>query len=189
MITQQHRRAITGSAIAIVCLGMVLLYGAHRGDQPLPDHAVLHLTTPAEPGEPLQVSGTVYAADGRTPMAGAALYIYHTDIHGYYSPGGREESKPRLKGNLTTDSQGRFLIQTIKPGAYPQGNVPAHVHVEISMEGSEKQFFELRFAGDPLISEARVKRAREAGKFASILALEKGSDGVLRCQWSIRLQD
>ena len=38
----------------------------------------------AEPGDRLEVKGVVYAADGRTPVAKASVYVYQTDAKGYY---------------------------------------------------------------------------------------------------------
>ena len=39
-----------------------------------------------EPGQRLEVKGVVYAADGRTPVARASIYVYQTDARGYYRP-------------------------------------------------------------------------------------------------------
>ena len=52
----------------------------------------------AEPGPRLSVTGVVYAADGRTPVPRASVYVYQTDARGFYRPddamGNRD---PRLK--------------------------------------------------------------------------------------------
>jgi hypothetical protein len=37
-----------------------------------------------EPGDPLVVSGQVFAPHGRTPAAGVTIYTYNTDAEGYY---------------------------------------------------------------------------------------------------------
>ncbi|MBI3006203.1 MAG: hypothetical protein HYY49_12430 [Ignavibacteriales bacterium] len=42
-----------------------------------------------EPGERMIVSGRVIAADGKTPVAGIRVQVYHTDAKGYYNPGMR----------------------------------------------------------------------------------------------------
>ncbi|HYE16063.1 MAG TPA: hypothetical protein VD968_16610, partial [Pyrinomonadaceae bacterium] len=43
------------------------------------------LTQEGEPGEPLVVSGRIFAPDGKTPVEGVTLYVYHTDARGLYS--------------------------------------------------------------------------------------------------------
>src|SRR5947209_2933753 len=40
-----------------------------------------------EPGEPLEIEGSIYKSDGVTPAPDVILYVYHTDAHGHYSPG------------------------------------------------------------------------------------------------------
>jgi hypothetical protein len=44
-----------------------------------------NLAPPDEPGEQLEISGTIYQQDGKTPAAGVVLYMYHTDSKGLYS--------------------------------------------------------------------------------------------------------
>src|SRR5687767_5573459 len=43
-----------------------------------------------EPGPKLEVSGTIYHKDGKTPAKDVILYIYHTDQKGEYSTKGNE---------------------------------------------------------------------------------------------------
>src|SRR5688572_32143953 len=66
--------------------------------------------TPAdEPGTPLVISGIVYAADGRTPLRNASVYVYQTDARGYYAPtDARASDTPRLRGYMRTDANGRY---------------------------------------------------------------------------------
>src|SRR5262249_6915652 len=42
-----------------------------------------------EPGDPLVVSGRVFALDGTRTVAGVVVYAYNTDKDGYYSPDGK----------------------------------------------------------------------------------------------------
>jgi protocatechuate 3,4-dioxygenase beta subunit len=134
-----------------------------------------------EPGEPLVVEGTVVAADGSTPVAGASVYAYHTDVGGEYGPGGSRD--PRLRAYLRTDAGGRFRIVTIKPGSYPQGGVAAHIHFHFAPpEGGGERVTEVVFEGDPQITAGM--RANHA--FA-VLPLERGADGGLVVRYRVLL--
>ena len=145
------------------------------------------ITDQSEPGEPLVVSGTVFDADGK-PLAGSRVYLYHTDIEGYYSKNGVDETNRRLHGTLFTDKDGRYRFRTIKPGAYPNGGPPAHIHFEISAPGRGAQRFDLWFQGDPRLTESMIARYRGMGRLGRIQPLERGEDGVLYCIRDFRLR-
>lgn len=112
---------------------------------------------PDEPGERLVVTGRVI--HGPKPIAGASVYVFHTDAKGFYAPGLRgpaSELNPRLHGALRTDSEGRYEFRTIRPGSYD--NNAAHVHYVVVAPGYKPRIFELEFQDDPIL----VKR-RQAG--------------------------
>jgi protocatechuate 3,4-dioxygenase beta subunit len=77
--------------------------------------------------------------------------VYQTDATGIYS---RSQGSPRvtarLRGRLTTGPNGEYEIVSIRPGAYPGGGAPAHIHVNLEEPGREpREIFEFLFAGDP----------------------------------------
>ena len=111
-----------------------------------------------EPGERLVVTGRVI--HGSTPIAGASLFVFQTDVNGVYAPGltsPEAELEPRLHGALRTDAGGRYRFETIRPGSY-DGNA-AHVHYIVIAEGYKPRLFDLWFQDDPIL----VAR-REAGE-------------------------
>ena len=141
-----------------------------------------------EPGERLIVSGRVYGQDGKTPLAGVSIYVYHTDIRGYYSGETSDSNNPRLRGYMRTDAQGRYEYDTIKPGPYPASRVPAHIHYVVTAPGYQEKIFEIVFQGDPYLNdEIHAQAAREDSAF-SLRALERDPQGVLRCTQDIRLR-
>ena len=141
-----------------------------------------------EPGERLTVAGRVLAADGVTPLAGASVYVYHTNVKGYYSPGTNDNRNPRLRGYMRTDAQGRYEFSTIKPGSYPNSRVPAHIHYVVTATGFSERIFEIVFEGDPFLTEnTRREAANEWGGF-SLRRLEKDDRGVLRCAQDVKLR-
>lgn len=139
------------------------------------------LTSKDEPGEPLVVAGTVYAPDGKTPAAGITVYVYHTDAAGYYRKGANSSDNPRIKGTMITNSEGRYEFRTIKPGNYPGGGVPAHIHYLLSGKGYQKQNDEVMFEGDPYLTP------RERSE-VSVRPLTRDHDGVWHCVYDIKMK-
>jgi len=137
------------------------------------------IPTKEEPGEPLIVAGTVYAPDGKTPATGVSVYVYHTDVEGYYRKGNNSSSNPRLKGMMVTNAEGKYEFRTIKPGAYPGGGNPAHIHYILSGKGYAEQHDEVMFQGDPYLTPQSRPYARP---------LQRGQDGIWRCVFDLKLK-
>ncbi len=149
------------------------------------------LVTAGEPGTPLVVSGRVYAADGRTPVEGATLHVYHTDARGLYSEhdGNGGPPDPRLKGWMKTDRDGRYEFRTIRPAPYPGGRNPAHIHAEVYGAGYAQRWITNYFFEDDQILDAETRvKFNGPGSFSPILAAKRGADGVLACIRDIRLE-
>lgn len=145
----------------------------------------ISLVSATEPGEPMIISGIIYAADGHTPLEGMSLWVYHTDATGHYSPlreSAGDNRNTRLHGLMKTNREGRYEFRTIKPAPYPGHTIPAHVHAYVSGPGYPEYWIDdFLFAGDPFITEeARQKLAGFKGNFSPILNLTRGADGVLR---------
>jgi protocatechuate 3,4-dioxygenase, beta subunit len=136
------------------------------------------MVTKEEPGERLVVSGVVFGADGKTPLAGASVYVYHTDVKGLYSPGTNDNRNPRLRGYMRTDAQGRYEYRTIKPAPYPGNGPPAHIHYHVNAPGYQERVFEIVFEGDPKISDDIRARAAQADSAFSIRKLMRDAQGV-----------
>jgi hydroxyquinol 1,2-dioxygenase len=128
--------------------------------------------SPGMEGEPLIVTGTVAAPDGR-PLADAIVDVWHSDDDGHYDvqKGGGADA-PAMRARFRTDSAGRFRFWTIKPAAYPipdDGTVgdmlkaqgrhpwrPAHVHFMIEAPGFRKLVTHVFVAGDPYLDSDAV---------------------------------
>jgi hydroxyquinol 1,2-dioxygenase len=116
-------------------------------------------------GEPLFVSGTVASTNG-SPLAGAAVDVWHSDADGYYDVQ-HEHGESAMRARLVADEEGRFHFWSIKPSAYPiphDGPVgemlaaqnrhayrPAHVHFMIHAPGHETLVTHVFAAGDPYL--------------------------------------
>jgi protocatechuate 3,4-dioxygenase beta subunit len=140
-----------------------------------------------EPGAPLIVRGVIYKPDGVTPAPGVTVEIHHTDAEGWYHKASRNREKPRLLGLLKTDAQGRFEFRTIKPGKYPEGRNPAHIHFKAWGAGFDQQMpIELFFAGDSDLPPA--DRVPRSGKWNAVCSPTRDAAGALHCTYNIKLE-
>ena len=136
------------------------------------------VTPTGEPGEALVISGVVFKADGRTPIAGASVYVYQTDAKGAYAvDDARASNNPRLRGYLRTDAQGRYEYRTVRPGSYPGTRNPGHIHYHVNAPGHAERVFEIVFEGDSLIPEQWKRDAKNPQSGVAIVRLESATDG------------
>ena len=142
-------------------------------------------------GPKLEISGTIFHRDGKTPAEGVILYIYHTDQTGEYPTKGDETGWAKrhgyIRGWIRTNADGQYRFYTLKPGAYPGGGNPAHIHPIIKEPGLKPYWIdEYLFEGDPYITEADRKRLPQRGG-PGILKIEKRKDGMLAVRRDIIL--
>ena len=118
----------------------------------------------SEPGTPLVVRGRAFAADGKTPLAGAVVFAYHTDRGGVYDRAGAPPHSWRLKGWAMTGGDGRFEFRTMRPGPYPGSRNAAHIHVMLfTPDGGRYHAGEVLFEDDPFVTaENRGATQRDA---------------------------
>lgn len=92
------------------------------------------------PGTPMHVTGTVFGGrDGRQPLAGAIVEIWHCDADGRYHPSGSgditryTDDEVNLRGIVLTDEAGRYAFDSIVPGHY--GTRRRHIHWHVVAAG------------------------------------------------------
>ena len=124
---------------------------------------------PGTVGDPLEIEGVIYRKDGKTLAAGVILYVYQTDADGYYRT---------LRGWMKTDERGRYRFRTIRPGAYPDRDIPAHIH-PIVKEPDKNEYYldEYRFEDDPLLTKAK-RDAHENRGGSGVVRLSKNTEGI-----------
>jgi protocatechuate 3,4-dioxygenase beta subunit len=120
--------------------------------------AAVPLAGADEPGERLTFAGRVLDYAGR-PLAEAAVVAYHADAGGLYNPPDAGTRVPRLRAVAVTDIHGGFRFATVRPGAYPDGSEPAHIHLEVTAPAHRLRYVTFWFEGDPLITPAMRRRA------------------------------
>ncbi|GGB10295.1 dioxygenase family protein [Allosediminivita pacifica] len=79
-------------------------------------------------GVPLQLDLQLIDADGCTPLAGHAIYVWHCDATGHYSLYDAPQAN-WLRGVGIADDEGHVTFTTIVPGCY-DGRWP-HIHFEV----------------------------------------------------------
>ena len=141
-------------------------------------------------GPKLEISGIVYHRDGKTPAKDVVIYVYHTDQTGHYTPGdnakGWEKRHGRLRGWMKTDKNGYYHFYTLKPAAYPNTNIPAHIHITIKEPDKNEYYIdEYLFEGDPFLTASERSRQEKRGG-NGIISLEQ-KNGMLYGKRNITL--
>ena len=119
-----------------------------------------------EAGTRMVIRGRVLDARTKAPHANAWLYAYHTDNTGHYAvhkeDSGIQRWHGRLRGWCRTDGEGRYEIHSIRPGAYPNGKAPAHIHAAIQLENGNTYWInDFVFADDPHLDSTYFRMLRE----------------------------
>ena len=139
----------------------------------------------SEPGIPFVVRATLLDPAAK-PAPGVQVFAYQTDRTGIYATPGAADPW-RLKGWAVTDAQGRFEFRTIRPGGYPGGGAPQHIHLIFTSTCCGRQASELVFEDDPLITAEFKQRQREPNIFVWARP-DKKADGSQEVTYTIRLR-
>ena len=139
----------------------------------------------SESGTPFLVKGLIVDASGK-PAPNAEVFAYHTDKGGLYAAPGAADPW-RLKGWAMTDAQGRFELRTIRPGPYPNANIPAHIHVHVTASCCGRQEREMVFDDDPLVNKAFHDQHGPESIFLYGRPIVRG-DGSQEVSYTIRLR-
>jgi len=135
-----------------------------------------------EEGQKLIVTGSVFKIDGRTPAPNVVIYYHQTDNDGYYSPrDDKPENQTRhghIRGWVKTDENGKYTINTNRPGPYPGREDPAHIHLMIKEPDIANEYWldDLVFDDDKRLIPFRKKHPANAprGGSGTLFPLIKG---------------
>ncbi|WP_417446504.1 hypothetical protein [Kangiella sp.] len=134
------------------CQGCELVFAG----MPIELKSSSRIASESEQGEPLNLRGTVYKADG-TPASGIIVYAYQTNAKGVYPKGSTNHG--RLRGWARTDVNGKYGFKTIRPKAYPGRDIPQHIHLHI-IEPNKATYYidDVTFSDDPLLTSEHRKK-------------------------------
>ncbi len=135
-----------------------------------------------EPGPKLEISGTIYLIDGKTPARNVILYIYHTDQKGVYPQKGNETGWAKrhgyLRGWIKTNADGKYKFYTLRPASYPDTRAPQHIHPVIKEPNRNEYYIdEYLFTDDPFLDEKEKSNQQKRGG-SGIITLTKRQDGT-----------
>jgi protocatechuate 3,4-dioxygenase beta subunit len=151
------------------------------------------MVTPAEPGKKITVKAGLKTAEGK-PLDNALVYLYHTSDKGWYSDTGAhilsregDVRHARLFCYVKTDAEGRFEIETIQPRGYPNSDLPAHIHINVSKNGEHVPGVpgEFLFDDDPRLTPERRSRSLQEG---FVVAKDSGTAGMHVYFYSIQIR-
>lgn len=123
----------------------------------------------SEEGPKIEVSGTVFQNDGKTPAQDIILYIYHTDQEGIYPPKEGDTGWARRHGYirtwLKTNEKGQYKFRTLRPASYPNTSIIAHIHIFVKEPGKTAYYIDdFLFEDDPFLTKAeRAKLTKRGG--------------------------
>ncbi len=140
------------------------------------------IATDSEAGDRLIVNVQVVdqACDAIT---GVLIDIWQADKDGAYFDAGSEY---RLRGQVMTDEEGRFTVDTIRPGAYmlgPDAWRPAHLHFMFAKPGFSTFATQLYFAGDQYLSPDDGCGSCGSDDTARIIDLTRQAQGPWMGSW------
>ena len=113
----------------------------------------------------LQITGKVFQLDGTTPAPYVILYYWHTDDNGLYATKQQTDAPMnahgKLRGWVQSDAKGNYTIKTSRPAAYPNDNIPQHIHLSIKEPAIANEYYaDLYFDDDPLYVNHKNKHGK-----------------------------
>lgn len=115
-----------------------------------------NIIPPTSKGDPLNLKGTIYKEDGKTPLRDALIEIWQCDENQHYD---NTSDDYLFRGAIKTDTDGRYAFRTIIPVPYkanPNNERswrPAHIHMRVSVAEQQDLITQIYFEGDKYIEQ------------------------------------
>ena len=107
-------------------------------------------------GSALTIQGKILkASDCSTPVANAAVDIWHCDSSGNYDNDGF-----KCRGVVNSDANGKYSFKTIYPPSY--GSRPRHIHFKVPAKGFPELTSQIYFKGDKNLQSDFARNAESS---------------------------
>lgn len=103
-------------------------------------------------GDAMNLRGTVFKKDGKTPLSDVLIEAWQCDENAHYD---NASDDYLLRGAVKTKRDGKYAFKTILPVPYKDGDAwrPAHIHMRISSADHQDLITQIYFTGDPHLQE------------------------------------
>ena len=146
-----------------------------------------NLIQPGTKGETLHFSGTVIGKDGKTPVNGSLVEIWHCDETGTYD---NTSDNYVYRASAKTSADGKYHFTTIMPVPYAAGQTlvrPAHIHMRISAKGVQDLVTQIYFKGDKHI--AGDISAKDPSALNRVLDMTKNARNEIVVKFDVYLKE
>lgn len=139
------------------------------------------------PGQKLLITGVIYKNDGKTPAPDVEVYYYQTNDQGKYihdptesrsmPPNSLGQTHGYIRGWVKSDAKGIYRIYTSRPGAYPNNNIAAHIHLTVKEPNNIREYYidDIVFDDDVLVNTAYRKKMENRAGSGIVRLLKKDS--------------
>lgn len=137
-----------------------------------------NIIPPGSKGILLNLSGTIFKDDGKTPLNNAMVEIWQCDENQHYD---NTSNDYLCRGAIKTGNNGRYDFKTVVPVQYkanPNNENswrPAHIHMRVSVANQQDLITQIYFKGDKYIDTDTSASAPQAEN--RILDISKNAAG------------
>ena len=123
------------------------------------------IIAPNSKGSPMNLSGTIFKEDGKTPSNNALVEIWQCDENEYYD---NASDSYLFRGAMETGKNGKYEFKTIVPVPYkanPNDEAswrPAHIHMRVSVPDQQDLITQIYFKGHKYVDKDTWSSAPQA---------------------------
>ncbi len=141
-----------------------------------------NIIPPNSKGSPMNLSGTIFKEDGKTPINNASVEIWQCDENEHYD---NASDSYFFRGAIMTGKNGKYDFKTIVPVPYkadPNDESswrPAHIHMRVSVADQQDLITQIYFKGDKYIdSDTWASSPQAVNRILNIAKNPAGGNAV-----------